>query len=127
MSPSNRSGFTLVELLVSVVILALGLLALAAGSGAVTRTIHGSRIGTAAAGQAIRQMDNLRSAARSTIPPCTSPNFATSVAATVLDGVTLSWRVAAAGSSRTVLVITSYPLGGGKTKVDTLSSTIQCT
>lgn len=124
---ANRSGFTIVELLVAVVILGLGLLALAAGTGTITRTLHGSRIATQAMQQAQLRMDLLRAAARSTPAPCTSGNFTSSAGVFISQGVSMTWSVPANGVLRTVHVITSYPLGGGRTKVDTLSTNIDCT
>lgn len=123
----NRSGFTLVELLVAVVILAVGLLALAGSTGIITRTLHGSRIATQAVQQAGQRIDILRAAARSTITPCTSPSFTSSAGVQLSQGVSMTWSVPASGSLRTVRVITSYSLGRGRTKVDTLSTNIDCT
>ena len=123
---SNRSGFTIVELLVAVVVLGVGLLALAAGMGSVTTTLHGSRITTEAVQLATRRMDRLRAASRSTPAPCTSTTFSSSAAAVVSAGVTTTWVVPASGALRRVLVIASYPIGRGRTRVDTLATTISC-
>ena len=122
----NRSGFTLVELLVAVTILGTGLLALAAGMGSITRTLHGSRISTEAVQLATRRMDRLRAASRETTTPCTSSRFSSSVVATTSAGVTTWWDVPASGWLRTVRVFASYPVGGGRTRVDTLATTISC-
>ena len=122
----NRSGFTIVELLVAVTILGTGLLALAAGMGSVTRTLHGSRISTEAVQLATRRLDRLRAASRSTATPCTSPNFSSSVAPITNFGVTTTWVVPTTGWTRRVLVIASYSVGGGRTRVDTLATNISC-
>jgi len=122
----NRSGFTIVELLVSVVVLGTGLLALASGLGSITRTLHGSRISTEAVQLATQQMDRLRAASRSTAVPCSSTNFTSSASAVTTYGVTQTWVVPASGSLRTVLVIVSYPLGRNQTKTDTLATNISC-
>ena len=123
---TNRSGFTLVELLVAVVILGVGLLALAAGTGAITRTLHGSRIATQAVQQTTQRMDLLRAAARSTDAPCTSVTFASSAAPVTIQGITLKWVVPANGAMRRVLVIASYPLGRNRNRVDTLATNMSC-
>lgn len=123
---SNRSGFTIVELLVSVVILAVGLLALGAGLGTITRTLYGSRISTEAVQLATRRMDRLRAASRSTAVPCTSSLFSSSAGPFVTVGVTQTWEVPASGTLRTVRVISTYSMGRGKTRVDTLATTISC-
>jgi len=124
---NNRSGFTLVEMLVAVVILAVGLLALAGSTGIITRTLHGSRIATQAVQQAQQRIDILRAAARSTPTPCSSPSFASSAGVQLNQGVSMTWSVPPSGGLRTVRVITSYSLGRGRTKVDTLSTNIDCT
>ena len=126
MSGNNRSGFTIVELLVAVVVLGVGLLALAAGMGSITRTLHGSRISTEAVQLATRRMDRLRAAARSTPAPCTAGTFSSSVAPSYSAGVTTTWIVPGSGALRRVLVIASYPMGRGKTRVDTLATNINC-
>lgn len=122
----NRSGFTLVELLVAVVMLGVGLLALAAGTGSVTRTLNGSRIATVAASQAYERMDLLRAAARDNATPCSSVSFTSSAAAVTTAGVTLTWVVPATGALRKILVIASYKVGGNKTRVDTLATNMSC-
>ncbi len=123
---ANRSGFTLVELLVAVVVLGVGLLALAAGTGTITRTLHGSRIATQAVQLASLRMDLLRAASRSTPAPCTSVTFTSSAAPVTAQGVTMTWVVPAAGALRRVLVIASYPLGRNRNRVDTLATNMSC-
>lgn len=123
---SHRRGFTLVEVLVAVVILAIGMMAMAATTGAITGTLTISRNATQAAQVANLAMDRLRSAASSTAPGCTSVGFASSAAASTQQGVTLNWVVPASGSLRTVRVIVRYPIGRGRTKTDTLASSVAC-
>ena len=122
----KQSGFTIVELLVAVIVLGVGLLALAAGSGSITRTLHGSRITTEAVQLTTRRMDQLRAAARSTPAPCTSSNFTSSASPVTNAGVTTTWVVPGSGALRRVLVIASYPIGRGRTRVDTLATNISC-
>ena len=124
---SNRSGFTLVEMIVAIVMLAIGLLALAAGSGTVTRTLHGSKVATQAAQLAGWRMDQLRAYARATLPPCTHAKFIPSAGPQVLQYVSQTWTITAVGTLRQVNVISTYQVAGNKTRVDTLSSTIHCT
>lgn len=123
---ANRSGVTLVELLVAVVILAVGILALAASTGTITRTLHGSRIATQAVQLASLRMDLLRAASRSTPAPCTAVTFNSSAGPVAAQGVTLTWVVPASGALRRVLVIASYPLGRNRNRVDTLATNMSC-
>jgi len=123
---NNRSGFTIVELLVSVVVLSVGLLALGAGIGRVTTTLNGSRVSTESVQLATRRMDRLRAASRSTAVPCTSGLFTSSSGLEYDGDISQSWVVPSSGSLRRVLVINSYPIGRGRTRTDTLATTISC-
>jgi prepilin-type N-terminal cleavage/methylation domain-containing protein len=119
-------GFTIIELLVAVVVLSLGTLLIAGGSLFITRDLVRTRMGTAALGQAASKAEELRATAASTSPGCTAAAFTSSSSATTTAGVTLSWVVPNSGAQRTILVITSYGYGRGKTHTDTLSSYVQC-
>jgi prepilin-type N-terminal cleavage/methylation domain-containing protein len=63
-----RSGFTIIEVLVAVTILAVGVVALAGSSAAVTRMIGRGKIDTRAAQLATQQVEAMRLAAYSTTP-----------------------------------------------------------
>lgn len=103
----SSSGLTLVEVLVAVVVLAIGIVALAGGSALVTRMIGRGKVETRAAQTASRRVEMLRLAAYSTTPRCTSPAFASG--GPVLDGgVSESWVVSAAGRVRRVRVTVTY-------------------
>jgi prepilin-type N-terminal cleavage/methylation domain-containing protein len=123
---ANRSGFTLIETLVAIVILGIGMLAMAATSGAITTTLTGSRFSTQAAQLANLRMEQLRALSRSTAIPCAAGSFASSGAAVISQGITINWVVPAAGASRRVRVITQYPIGRGRTRTDTLLTLISC-
>jgi prepilin-type N-terminal cleavage/methylation domain-containing protein len=119
-----RAGLTLIELMVSIVILAVGILALAAGSGAVTRTLTGARQATVATQLATLQLDQLRAAAGSTTPRCNSGNFA-SGGPVIRQNVTMNWTVTGT-FRREVRVIFTYPTGGGASRTDSLATIIPC-
>jgi prepilin-type N-terminal cleavage/methylation domain-containing protein len=122
----SRAGFTLVEVLVAVVILAIGSLMLAAGALFTTRELVRTRGQTAAGAVAQAKVDELRTLAASTTPPCTSVSFASSGSSTVAGGITMSWVVSPSGGQRTIRVITNYKLGRGKTRTDTLTTLVGC-
>ena len=117
-----RSGFTIIEVLVAVTILAVGVVALAGSSATVTRMIGRGKIDTRAAQLATQQMEALRLTAYSTTPRCTA---LANGGPQPTDHVTLSWTVAANGTGRTVNVSASYATGRG-TRTEVLTTYIEC-
>jgi len=117
-----RSGFTIIEVLVAVTILAVGVVAMAGSSATVTRMIGRGKIDTRAAQLATRQVEALRLIAYATTPHCT--NLANGGPATT-DRVTVSWTVLANGTRRTVNVSASYATGRG-THTEVLTTFIEC-
>lgn len=105
----TRAGFTLVELLVAMIIFAVGMLGLAATAGSVTRMMGGAKRQTIAAQVAQSRIERLRAA------PCTS---LTSGSETV-RGVTNYWTVAAVsrGVNVTDSVVFATSRGGTRTRV----------
>lgn len=126
MSRRRQEGFSIVEVLVAVVILSIGMLVLAGGSLFVTRDLVRSRQGSVAAAMAQARLDDLKVRAMSTTPMCLSPLFTSSTAPATTNGVTIQWTVPTSGSSRTIRVITSYQLGRGRVRTDTLAGQVAC-
>jgi prepilin-type N-terminal cleavage/methylation domain-containing protein len=120
---SDRSGFTITEVMIAVVILALGVLALVSGSAAATRMLSQGQRTTNAAAVAAARLERLRRAANATNPRCTSGNFASGNATT--NGVTETWTVPTSGISRVVLEVVTYKKYSG-TITDTLASIVSC-
>jgi prepilin-type N-terminal cleavage/methylation domain-containing protein len=121
---SGRAGFTLVEVMIAVVILSVGVIALVGSSSLVTRMIgQGKRTGGAVQVAASR-LETLRAASRTTTPPCLDPAFASGGPVTS-RGVTESWVVPPAGTSRTVLAIVTYARADGSV-TDTLLTVVRC-
>jgi prepilin-type N-terminal cleavage/methylation domain-containing protein len=117
-----RSGFTLIEVLVAVTILAVGVVAMAGSSAAVTRMIGRGKIETRAAQLATRQAEALRLTAYSTTPRCTA---LADGGPTPTSRVTLSWTVVVTGTGRTVTVSATYGTARG-TSTQVLTTYIEC-
>jgi prepilin-type N-terminal cleavage/methylation domain-containing protein len=108
----SRSGFTLIEALIAIVVLGVGVIGLASASASITRMIGRGKMETRAAQTAARRMEALRSAASATSPRCMDPKFATG-GPVISAGVTERWQVASAGEIRPVRVTVTYLTVGG--------------
>jgi prepilin-type N-terminal cleavage/methylation domain-containing protein len=117
-----RSGFTLIEVLVAVTVLAVGVVAMAGSAGAVTRMISRGKFDTRAVQLATQQVETLRRAAYFTTPRCTA--LANGGPQTT-DHVTLSWTVAVNGTGRDVTVSATYATGRGS-RTEVLTTYIEC-
>jgi prepilin-type N-terminal cleavage/methylation domain-containing protein len=103
----RNQGLTLIEVLIAIVLLGVGIVALAGGSAMVTRMIGRGKVETRAAQVASRRMEALRLAAASSSPRCTAPGFSSGGPA-IHGSVTESWVVPAAGRVRLVRVTVTY-------------------
>jgi len=119
-------GFTLIELLIAIVMLSIGLLAVAGGAVYTTRDLQRSQMSTIASGLTTGKLDELLGYASETATRCASSRFASSSAAVVTNKVSLTWTVPSGGTLRTILVVASYKLSRGVTKVDTLTARVAC-
>jgi prepilin-type N-terminal cleavage/methylation domain-containing protein len=120
----TRSGLTLIEVLVALVVLGIGILALTGSSAMVTRMIGRGKVETHAALVASRRVEMLRLAAGSTSPRCLSPDFA-SGGPLRDEELTQSWTVAPAGKLRRVRVTVAYlTVRGSRSAV--LETAIEC-
>lgn len=104
----GRDGFTLIEVLIAIGILSVGILALLQTSGSITVMLREGRLRTLASAVAANRIDNLRLAAASTTPTCTS---LASGSASSLQGSAETWTIAGTGRSRTVAVTVTVPNG----------------
>ena len=89
--PKARGGFTLIEVMIAVVVLAIGVMALLGSSAMVTRMIGAGRHSTQTVEVATRRLENLRRIAHATTPACTDGNFASGTATG--PGYTEAWFV----------------------------------
>ncbi len=119
----DRSGFTLVEVLVAVLVLSIGVTALVGSAGVATRMIGRGHMGTRAAQMASWRLESLRLAANSTTPPCTAGTF---VGGTyTARGITEKVVIVGAGSPRTIIDSVSYLTVKGTHK-DVLTTQVRC-
>lgn len=121
---NDNSGFTLIEVMIAVVMLSVGVVALAGSAGLVTRMIGRGKMETRAAQAASRRIEALRLVAYSTTPRCTAGGFASGGPVTA-DNVTETWVVAVAGSLATAQVTVTHATAQG-THTDVLSTRIEC-
>jgi prepilin-type N-terminal cleavage/methylation domain-containing protein len=120
----SDSGFTLVEVLVSIVVLSLGVMALAGSTAMVTRMIGRGKVETRVAQAASRRIEGLRLSALSTTPRCTAGTFVSGGPVTA-NGLTESWTVPAAGKVRSVQVDVTYRTVRGP-RTATIQTRIEC-
>ena len=121
--PADRGGFTLIEVMIAVVILAIGVIALMGSSAMVTRMIGAGKHSTQAVEVATRRLENLRRIAYSTSAPCTDGAFASGTATGT--GYTEAWVVSGTGQLRTVVDTVTYTTARGTSKLG-LETRILC-
>ena len=120
--PADRRGFTILEVLVAVVILGVGVVALAGSSASSARMIGRGRTATRAVQAATERMEILRADAYRTTPDCVALANGSDSAAT---GVVTSWTISGTGTSRTIRVISGYQVPGRR-RADTLTTQVRC-
>jgi prepilin-type N-terminal cleavage/methylation domain-containing protein len=97
-------GFTLIELVVAVTMLAVGVLAVAATTVPLERLVRRGGAQAASASAAGAVIEAVRSAG------CATPAAG---AATSGGGLRLAWSLGASGGLRTLTVVATYPWGPG--------------
>ena len=114
---SRRSGLTLVEMMVAVVMLAIGLLGLASTSGYVVRQVGSGAKQTTVAHVAQARVEWLRSI------PCTAIKDSN----TVTRGIKEKWKVHSTVNGVARLTQTlEYSAGGSKKNEQVFDITVQC-
>lgn len=121
---NKTSGFTLVEVIVAMVILSIGLLALAGATANVSKMVGYGKWATAASQVAVRRLEAIRQVAYSTTPACTSTALVGG-GPIGYNGMTESWRIVGTGSTRVVEVVVSYPRGG-RVVTDSVTTILRC-
>lgn len=120
---TNDRGFSIVEVLVAIIILTIGILALAQSSGAVTAMIGRGKQDTQAAAAAQQVLERLRQEASTTTPKCTA--LASGTQAGPRPGMTRAWTITGSGDSRTVVVRVTYRINRG-TRTETIRAELGC-
>jgi type IV pilus modification protein PilV len=119
----NRRGFTIVEILVAVIVLSIGILALAGTLGTITRMMSNGQQKTRAATVAASILDSLRNKAYSSIPKCSGLSNGSETTNRYGTRYASSWTINGAGTSRDVRIEVAYRVGT-RVQGDTLLSTI---
>jgi Tfp pilus assembly protein PilV len=121
---AGSHGVAVIEVLVAVMVLAVGVLALAGSFAAMSRMIGRGGRATIAAEVAAGRLDELRRIAHSTSPPCTAPEWRSGSASE--SGIAERWQVLdEAGSARRVVLVVSYRSPGGVVS-DTVMTAVLC-
>ncbi len=125
MSVRTRRGFTLIEVMLSVVLLTVGVMALVSSSAMTARMIGRGKSSTMIGQRSSTRFDYLRQLAASTSPPCTSGNFASG--SNNQYGIQETWTVSSPINSNTRMVelVLQYK-ASGRTVRDTVKTFILC-
>jgi len=119
---AGRRGFTIVEVLIAIVMLSIGVLALASSAGGVTRMMSNGQRKTRSYAMATSLLDSLRKVAKANcggLPASGSGNR---------GGMTIAWTVTNSGTTsitHQVTVRMAYQVGPF-TKGDTLIASLYC-
>jgi type IV pilus modification protein PilV len=111
----RRAGFTLVELLVAIMVFAVGMLGLAATAGAVTQLMGGAKRQTIASTIAQSRIERLRS----------SPCGTVTTGADTVRGVVSAWTVTPVTRGVNISETVIYPTSRGN-RTRTYKTTLPC-
>jgi hypothetical protein len=120
----GRSGFTIAEVVVAVLVLSVGILALVGSAALTSRMVGWGQQGTRAGLTAAARIERLRQIAFSTTPACSAPEWQSGSA----GGPELSevWEIlGGAGSARRVVIVLRSRRPGGL-GTDTVLTAVLC-
>jgi prepilin-type N-terminal cleavage/methylation domain-containing protein len=121
---SGRSGFTIAEVMVAVIVLAVGILALAGSAALTSRMVGWGQQATRAGQVAAARVEHLRQIARSTAPACSSAEWRDGSEAG--RGIDESWEILdESGPVRRVRIVLRSSHGGGA-RSDTVVTAVLC-
>jgi prepilin-type N-terminal cleavage/methylation domain-containing protein len=119
-APRTRRGVTMIELMVSLVIVSIGLLALASGATLVTRLMGGGATQTRAAAIAYTKLEQLRA-----IPCGSITNGTETLRGVVTQWTTQSVIMAASRRGMSVTLTVQYPAPGSP-RTQTYRTVLPC-
>jgi type II secretory pathway component PulJ len=122
MRTDNRQGFTLLEVLISCLLLTAGIGALLGTAVLTTRMVHRGRQSTRVQDAAASQLEALRDRAAAAPSHC---GGLVDGADSSAGGVVRSWWITSAGPLRKVRVAAAVPVPGGRA-TDTLTASLWC-
>jgi prepilin-type N-terminal cleavage/methylation domain-containing protein len=114
--PVKNTGYTLVELVVALTVLAVGVLGAAATAAPIARLIRWGGAASSSAALAGAQLEAMRAAGCAALA---------NGDASRAGGFRLTWTVAPRGPLREVTVLVSFPTGTG-TRTETYEALIAC-
>ena len=121
-SGASRSGFTLVEVMVAIVVLSIGILGLAATAGVVVRQMTGAVHQSVAANVAYSRMERIRTGNCVAMKDSSSPTTGVKT-----RNVTEFWKITGTAGSHALLVSDSIVyLVRGKKKWQKFNSEFPC-
>jgi prepilin-type N-terminal cleavage/methylation domain-containing protein len=112
----ERRGFTLVEVMIAIIVIAIGVMGLAGTASFVATQMGGGRAQTLAAGMATAVADSLSARRCSALVDGTQTR----------RGVTVSWRIADSSRTRWVSETVQYTPRRGPVKTANYTMVIQC-
>jgi prepilin-type N-terminal cleavage/methylation domain-containing protein len=126
MTIRREAGFTIVEVLIAIIILSIGVLALASSAGGVTRMLSSAQRKTRSYSVIAGTLDSLRNRANSTTPKCTALVTSSSTTSRGYGSIfSRAWEVTTVGTGRRLVVRTSYRVGP-RALADTMITEINC-
>jgi type IV pilus modification protein PilV len=119
-----RRGFTTIEVLIAMIILSIGVLALASSAGSTTRMVYNGKARSQASTLSTSVLDSLRYMAKSTTPECTAlVNGSNQPSA--YPSYSVTWDVTTSTNRSDIIIAVTYPLGRGQV-VDSMITSFYC-
>jgi type IV pilus modification protein PilV len=119
-----RRGFTTIEVLIAMIILSIGVLALASSAGSTTRMVYNGKARSQASTLSTSVLDSLRYMAKSTAPECTALVNGSNQSS-AYPSYNVTWDVTNSTNRSDIIIAVTYPLGRGQA-VDSVITSFYC-